>query len=62
MKLKTKSTYIIGAIVVFMGVVAAGLHLFSENGQFAPANMTNNATKSDQRDAVVSNDVANHKK
>lgn len=62
MTLKTKSTYVIGAIVVFMGVIAAGLHLFSENGQFAPASMTNDATKSDQRDAVVSNDVANHKK
>lgn len=62
MSLKTKSTYVIAAILAFMGVTAAGLHLMSENGQMAPASMTNNATKSDQRDAVVSNDVANHKK
>lgn len=62
MTLKTKSTYVIGAVVVFMGVVAAGLHQFAESGQFVPASMTNDATKSDQRDAVVSNDVANHKK
>lgn len=36
MTLKTTSTYGIGAIVVFMGVVAAGLHLFSEDGQCSP--------------------------
>lgn len=48
--------------VAGLGVIAAGLHLMSENGQILTASMTNNATRSDQRDAVVSNDVANDKK
>ena len=30
-------------------VVVGGLHYFAEKGQFTPASMTNDATKSDQK-------------
>ena len=62
MTLRQRAGAIIATILIGGGIVVAGLHQFAENGQFVPASMTNNATKSDQRDATVSNDVANHKK
>lgn len=62
MTLRQRAGAIIATILIGGGVVVFGLHHFAESGQFAPASMTNNATKSDQRDATVSNDVANHKK
>ena len=62
MTLRSRANYVIAAIVIGGGIVLTGLHFFAESGQWAPASMTGDATKSDQRDAVVSNDVANHKK
>jgi hypothetical protein len=61
MQLKTRATYVIVAILAFLGVAAGTLHMFSEQGQVAPASMTGGATKSDQRDSTVSNDVDRHK-
>ncbi|MBV9077150.1 MAG: hypothetical protein JO048_06655 [Methylobacteriaceae bacterium] len=61
MRKSRQATFIVLAILAFVGVAAAGLHHFAETGQMAPASATNGATKSDQRDATVSNDVANHK-
>ena len=62
MTLKNRATAVIGAILVGGAIVLTSLHFMAENGQMVPASMTAGATKSDQRDAVVSNDVANHKK
>jgi hypothetical protein len=61
MALTNRSTYVIIAILAFVGVAAGTLHMFSEQGQLAPASMTGGATKSDQRDSTVSNDVDRHK-
>ena len=61
MTLKNRARAVIGAIVVGLAIVVGGLHVMSEQGQILPAGLTNNATKSDQRDATVSNDIANHK-
>lgn len=62
MTLKNRAKYVIAGIVGLMGLAALTLHFVAENGQVRPASMTGGATKSDQRDSVVSNDVANHKK
>lgn len=62
MSLKRRANYVIATILVGGVIVLTGLHFFAEQGQFAPASMTGGSTKSDQRDGVVSNDVANHKK
>lgn len=62
MTLRQRAGTIIATIVVAGGIVVFGLHHFAGSGQFAPASTTGDATKSDQRDAAVSNDVANHHK
>lgn len=62
MTLRRRANTILAVIIVGGAVVVTGLHFFAEGGQWLPASMTNDATKSDQRDAVVSNDVANHRK
>lgn len=62
MTLKNRAATVIAVIVVGGAIVLAGLHVIADQGQLSPASMTGGATKSDQRDATVSNDVANHKK
>lgn len=62
MTLKNRATAVIAVILVAGAIVVTGLHFYAENGQFLPASMTGGATKSDQRDAAVSSDVAAHKK
>lgn len=62
MPLRNRATSLIAGILALVVVVIGGLYVFSQNGQFAPASSTGGATKSDQRDATVSNDVANHKR
>ena len=60
MQLKNRANAVIAVFGVLAVVLAVGLYVFSLNGQFRPAAFTNEAVKSDQRDATVSNDVANH--
>lgn len=60
MSVKHRAYSVVGAMAAFVAVLAVGLYVFSLNGQFRPAALTNGAVKSDQRDATVSNDVANH--
>lgn len=45
-----KTAHILIIAIMAAGVVVVGgLHWFAEKGQFAPASMTNDATKSDQK-------------
>jgi hypothetical protein len=57
MAARKRATIVIAAILAFAGIAAGGLHFFAENGQWVPASMTNDATRSDQRDAAVSGNV-----
>lgn len=62
MSVRHRAYTIVALMAVFVVILAIGLGTFARQGQIQPASMTNDAVKSDQREATVSSDVANHQK